>query len=86
MDIRLSEHAETEIRRRKLPEKLVMQVARQPQQTIPARNGLECRQSKFRDASNVKDYLLRVFVNPREQPNVVVTAYKTSKMDKYWRP
>ena len=84
MKIQLSKHALTEIHRRKLSEERVAQVARVPQQTVPARGGLECRQSKFRDTSSGKEYLLRVFINPVKQPNVVVTAYKTGKVEKYW--
>ncbi len=32
---------------------------------------------------NNKLYLLRIFVNEHKQPPLVVTAYKTSKIDKY---
>lgn len=32
---------------------------------------------------NNKRYLLRIFVNEHKQPPLVVTAYKTSKIDKY---
>jgi|APCry4251928382_1046606.scaffolds.fasta_scaffold37820_2 hypothetical protein len=84
MEIQLSEHVKTEMLRRHLPEEWVKQVACRPEQTLPARNGLECRQSKIFDPSSGKDYLLRVIVNPHESPNVVVTAYKTSKLSKYW--
>ena len=62
-----------------------MQVAQEPDQIIPARNGLECRQSKFYEESSNKEYLLRVIVSPKITPNVIVTLYKTSKLDKYWK-
>jgi hypothetical protein len=32
-----------------------------------------------------KRYLLRVMVNETVNPPVVVTAYRTSKITKYWR-
>jgi hypothetical protein len=32
---------------------------------------------------NNKRYFLRIFVNEKKQPPVVVTAYKTSKINKY---
>ena len=32
---------------------------------------------------NSKQYLLRIFVNERKQPPVVVTGYQTSKVNKY---
>jgi hypothetical protein len=33
---------------------------------------------------NSKQYLLRIFVNERKQPPVVVTGYRTSKVNKYF--
>ena len=85
MNIQLSEHAKTEILRRQLSEDEVRQVACQSEQVVPARDGLECRQSQISDSLSGKDYLLRVIVNPWESSNVVVTAYKTSKLGKYWK-
>ncbi len=85
MDIHLSEHAKTELMRRQISVELAMQVAQEPDQIVPARNGLECRQSKFYAESPDKEYLLRVVVNPKIAPNVIVTVYKTSKVAKYWR-
>ena len=32
-----------------------------------------------------KTYLLRVFVDIDRQPAEVVTAYRTSKVEKYWK-
>jgi hypothetical protein len=32
---------------------------------------------------NEKRYLIRVFVNEDKMPPVIITAYKTSKLDKY---
>lgn len=85
MEFRISNHAKTELVRRQLSRDLVLQVAEAPEQVVPARNGLECRQSRFPDASSGKEYLLRVIVNPKITPNLVVTVYKTSKVEKYWR-
>ena len=30
------------------------------------------------------DFLVRVFVNIIKQPNLVITVYRTSKIEKYW--
>ncbi len=35
---------------------------------------------------NNKTYLLRIFVNEMIQPKVIVTCYKTSKINKYLQP
>jgi len=32
---------------------------------------------------NGKDYLIRVFVNEDKIPPLIITAYRTSKLDKY---
>jgi hypothetical protein len=41
-----------------------------------------CYQSRVTLAE--KPYLLRVMVDETKQPAVVVTVYRTSKIDKYW--
>ena len=33
---------------------------------------------------NEGEYLVRVFVNIIKQPSVIITVYKTSKLDKYY--
>ncbi|BAC88503.1 gsr0562 [Gloeobacter violaceus PCC 7421] len=37
-------------------------------------------------ATNGKTYLLRAYVNSSVEPARVVTVYRTSKIEKYWRP
>lgn len=46
--------------------------------------GIMCYQSLV-DFGGGKTYLLRVMVNETVDPAVVVTAYRTSKIKKYWR-
>lgn len=84
MELRLSEHAKSESVRRDIPADLLLEVAKEPQQIVAARNGLECRQSKFLDDFSKKEYLLRVVINTKAIPYVIVTVYKTSKIKKYW--
>jgi hypothetical protein len=41
----------------------------------------------FQSKMEFKDnhiFLIRIFVNVLKEPNLVVTAYRTSKIDKYW--
>ena len=45
--------------------------------------GITCFQSRV-DIDG-KQYLLRVMVNDSVNPPVVVTAYRTNKIAKYWR-
>ena len=52
---------------------------------MPLRPGREVRQSRvpFPPADTV--YLVRVFVDVAAGTETVVTVYRTSKIDKYWR-
>jgi hypothetical protein len=52
-----------------------------PAQKRPEHGNVVCYQSKVE--INGKPYLLRVMVN--EQTAKVVTVYRTSKIEKYWK-
>ena len=85
MDFRLSSHAEWEIPRRGIPPGLVHAVMDQPEQRIVDESGTGrwIFQSRlaFEDG---KIYLVRVVVDEDEDPPVIITAYRTSKIEKYW--
>ncbi|TXF10371.1 DUF4258 domain-containing protein [Pelomicrobium methylotrophicum] len=76
-------HATTEMARRGLDEELIREVLAQPEQRLPVRPGRDVLQSR-REMEGVT-YLIRVFVDVDRSPPEVVTAYRTSKVDKYWR-
>ena len=76
MPYRISQHAAAEMGRRGISEAEVSQaMANAP--GAPSRDGLFVRQAI------VGAYLIRVVVNPVTVPEVVVTAYRTSKLKKY---
>ena len=50
----------------------------------PERSGLWAYQSRIVLADG-RLFLLRVIVDDTIEPMVVVTVYRTSKVDKYWR-
>ena len=81
MKLDLSEHAMREIQRRRIPQDLVEQVIADPDQTVPEYGDVLCYQSKVMIEG--KSYLLRVMVS--EISMKVITVYRTSKIDKYWR-
>ena len=81
--IRLSAHAVDEIRRRDLDRATVEAVAANPDQRVPAFGGRTACQSRVTEGDRV--YLLRVIVDERVTPAVIVTAYRTSRIEKYWR-
>jgi hypothetical protein len=85
MDFRLSRHAEWEMTRRGIPLALVRAVMDQPGQRLAdvSRTGRWIHQSRLRFEDG-KMYLLRVVADENEQPPMIVTAYRTSKIEKYW--
>jgi hypothetical protein len=84
-DYTLSDHARLEMQRRGLSEGHVMAVLRAPDQSEELRPGRCVYQSKIVLGDAHKMYLLRVFVDIDCDPPQVVTAYLTSKVEKYWR-
>ena len=70
--------------RRKIPRTFVESALENPQQIVSETTGRKTYQSIL-DFDGGKKYLLRIIVDDSVVPAVVVTAYKTSKIDKYWR-
>jgi Domain of unknown function (DUF4258) len=84
MNFRLSDHAEKELRNRRIPKDLAESVLNHPEQKVPESIDIMCYQPLV-DFAGDKKYLLRVMVNETADPAVVVTVYRTSKIEKYWR-
>lgn len=78
----LTKHAQTEIIRRRIPDVLVDQVSKFPEQIVKEHGDIVCHQSKIQLEG--KPYLIRVMINPTNDPAQIVTVYKTSKIGKYW--
>lgn len=73
------------MRRRGLSADVVSRVLTAPDQRWVIRPGREVLQAKVVMGVPPELYLVRVFVDVEPMPNEVVTAYRTSKIDKYWR-
>ena len=84
MKFRLSRHALEELERRGIPRDLLEKVLQKPQQVLPERGGKKIYQSQV-EFDGGKLFLLRAIVNDEAEPAVVVTVYRTSKIEKYWR-
>ena len=80
--IRFSGHARFELKRRGIPRALAEKTIRLPGQIIPSVKGREIYQSTMGRRGQV---LLRVIVKEDDNAYHVVTAYKTTKVAKYWR-
>jgi hypothetical protein len=80
----MTKKTEKEIVRRQISRKFVGAVLDSPQQIVHEYGDKKAYQSQI-DFGNGKVYLLRVIVNEAVDPKIVVTVYRTSKIDKYWR-
>jgi hypothetical protein len=79
----LTPHATSELGRRGLDEDVVREVLSAPEQRETVRSGRDVLQSRVEVEG--KRYLVRVFVDVHRSPPEVVTVYRTSKIEKYWR-
>jgi hypothetical protein len=82
---RLTEHARLEMTRRQINEPEVESVLAAPEQTECVREGRVVHRSRIESGAPSKTYLLRVVVDVDRQPSEVVTVYRSSKVQKYWR-
>ncbi|MGH7149585.1 MAG: DUF4258 domain-containing protein [Planctomycetota bacterium] len=81
----LTDHARVQASRRGLDQETVLGVVEAPEQVVRVREGREVRPSRVPSGSRGKMFLVRVVVDLRAGEAHVVTAYRTKKIDKYWR-
>lgn len=82
--VAVSKHARDQAGRRGLSEEIVLAVAQAPEQRLSVRQGREVRQSRVAMPAGGMLYLIRVVVDMGPTDETVVTAYRTSKIEKYW--
>ena len=82
MDYRLTEHAELEMQRRQVSSEWVESIMRAPEQIVVGFGGRKVYQGRV--SAGGKTYLLRLIVEDWHTPPVIVTMYRTSKIEKYW--
>ena len=63
---------------------LLVEVARSPEQVVHVRPGREIRQSRIEMPTGGTLYLVRVVVDVKPLELTIVTAYRTTKIRKYW--
>ncbi len=81
MNFILSQHANEEIIKRKIPIQILRLILEFPEEIVEE-DGLKVYQGTF-IATNGKTYLLRAYVNDLIDPQKIVTVYFTSKNQKY---
>ena len=79
----LTQHARKEAARRGIPREWLDETLANPEQVVDASGGRKAWQSRF--DSDGRTYLLRVIVEEKDARPVVVTVYRTSRVEKYWR-
>jgi hypothetical protein len=82
---RLTDCARMEMARRQISGAEVARVLAAPEQTELVREGCAVYQSRIPLGDSSKIYVLRVFVDIDREPPEVVTVYRSSKLQKYWR-
>ena len=81
----LTNHARWEMQQRSITEAHVAAVLTAPEQREEIRPGRCVYQSRLTFGEPPKVHLVRVFVDIDRDPPEVVTVYRTSKVQKYWR-
>jgi len=81
MGFHISKHASEQMIARGIDENTVWDILNHPQQIIQLTDK-QIYQSVINE--NDKKYLIRIFVNNLKDPNLVITVYKTSKVEKYY--
>lgn len=81
--IHFSKHAEEQIKERNLSKILISEALLKPAQIIEGKKGRKVAQKICYIKS--KKYLLRIIFNEQKNSIEVITAYLTTKIEKYWR-
>jgi len=76
-----SKHAEERMKSRGISDSMVMDVIKNPEKVIKESACMIIFQKVLKEDQDI--YMLRVFVNRCKEPDLIITAYKTTKIDKY---
>jgi hypothetical protein len=79
----LLKHIKDQAREREINIKIIETALSDPEQIVPEPKGLKAAQNKFFEKG--KEYIIRVVFREEKDLRVGITAYKTSKIKKYWR-
>ena len=80
-----TDHALIQMLRRGISKKEVRGIIQNPGQTDEIRPGRVVMQSRIIARDRESEILVRVFADVSENSIEVVTAYRTSRIEKYWR-
>ena len=75
--------AKKKLERRGIPREWIEETIKFPEQIVDGYGGRKVAQKKY--VIEDKEYLLRVVYEEEEELNVVVTVYRTSQVERYWK-
>jgi hypothetical protein len=81
----ITEHAMFEANRRNIPEELIRSAIKNPLQKLSSKKRRVIVQNKYHDETEGKEMILRIIGMESAGEFKVITVYKTSKIDKYWK-
>jgi len=81
MEIEFSKHALDQMVRRDISTEMVLSLVHQPDSIFDQDETIRIYTKLVDEDSRI--YLYRVFVNYLKNPSIIITAYKTSKIEKY---
>ena len=85
LEVVIKEHARFEAWRRGITEEFIRFVIKNPQQKLSAKNERIIIQNRYYDKIENKEMLIRVIGVETSEEFIIITAYKTSKINKYWK-
>ncbi|HMT10856.1 MAG TPA: DUF4258 domain-containing protein [Ignavibacteria bacterium] len=84
MTVEFTNHALEEIRIRDIDKQIIEAIIQNPKQILDSENNRKVYQDIV-EFKNKKQYVVRVIIEETKGALRVVTAYKSSKISKYWR-
>ena len=75
--------AKRKVARRNIPENWIIETVNSPMQVMAGYGGRQVAHRKY--IIDDKEYILRVIFEKREDIYLVVTAYLTSQIKRYWK-
>lgn len=83
MNYILSNHVKQRAEERGISSEIIEQIINSPQQIVTEEETEQKVYQSLIAFQENKTYLVRVFVNTGEEPNIIKSVYRTSKIDKY---
>jgi len=82
-EIELIPIAKKKLERRGIPEKWIAETLNSPDQIVEGYGGRRVAHKKYMIGG--KEYLLRIVYEDKEGQYIVLTAYLTSQVNRYWK-